>query len=172
MNEIFSDQNPQNSSSKLSGLRGAAAILTGLAALTAPVALSGCFMQSDREPAATTPAEQEDVVAVQLAQAREVLNLYIEGKDSEFIDRGTEQVKAGLTPERLALMREATEAQYGAVVGESRNGHLIAQDHDVYDFSIDYEQGHITYRLSFNQEGEMAGFFVVGASHATDSSAQ
>jgi len=108
--------------------------------------------------AVVLPARAADDVA----RAREILKLYLDGKDDAFREAGTEDVKKALRPGQVTAMHAQVEAQIGKYLSESGETHTSQGGLTSVTFALEHERGTIKLLVAVDGEGRMAGFFVAG----------
>jgi hypothetical protein len=95
-----------------------------------------------------------------IAEARELLKLFLNGKFKEFTARGDERVRAQFTPELGQQALSSLRFQIGEYESEtSAKLSKIAESH-VVDFGYRFTRGTCALRVTLDPQGRMAGFLI------------
>ena len=94
-------------------------------------------------------------------RARDILNHYLEGRNSDFMSAGTAEVQAGLNEPLLNQIRSEIEKQIGKFDSEIGVDSFQVKDHYAFDFKLKHDQGSAVLRIVLTERGKMSGFWCI-----------
>jgi len=107
----------------------------------------------------TSPALAQDQ---HVDRARELLQLFLNGKYEEFVAAGDDKVKGGFRPEQARQIAEQLTQQLGSYQSEKSARPRLVEGLHTVAFELAYERGILKMDVVVDDQGRLAGFWIRG----------
>lgn len=108
----------------------------------------------------TTRAQDVETKLPGERRATEVIHLFLDGKDADFVAAGTDELRGALKVGDVATIRDGLEKKYGKFVGLRQVSALQHGAFQIFDFPARFEHATVTLRITLDANLKLAGFHV------------